>query len=143
MNLRMSCAQLAQPISAAQAGKGTAADPADQRAFLERPVDDDGDAALARQRQDALLDFAVDRVVGDLNEIERLAAHDLLELAVAAAFGSRDADIADLAGGFHGVQRLQMLAPRQQIVDLHQVETRRRPIAGATSRSVRRRARRR
>ena len=61
MNFSSSCAQLAQPISAAQAGSGRASDRVDQRALPERPVDDDGHAALARERQDALFDLAVER----------------------------------------------------------------------------------
>ena len=44
----------------------------DQLALAERPIDDDGDAALARQRQDAVFDLAIEDVVGDLDEIERL-----------------------------------------------------------------------
>ena len=66
-------------------------------ALAERAVDDDRDAALARERQDPLLDLAVERVVGDLHEVERLAAHDLLDLAMAAAFRRRDADVAQPA----------------------------------------------
>ena len=50
-------------------------------------------------------------VVGDLDEVERLAAHDLLELAMAAAFRRRDADVAKPAGGLHREQRRQMLLP--------------------------------
>lgn len=36
----------------------------EQRALLERPVGNDSDATLLRQRQQAPLDFAVDEVVG-------------------------------------------------------------------------------
>ena len=63
-----------QPISAAQDGQRMPLQLADQRALPERPVDDHGDAALARQRQDALLDLAVEHVVGDLHEVDRLRA---------------------------------------------------------------------
>jgi hypothetical protein len=45
--------------------------PAQQRAFAKRPVRDHRDAALAGERQDALLDLAIEQVVGDLHEIER------------------------------------------------------------------------
>ena len=61
MNLSRNCAQFAQSISAAHARQRMARDRADQRALAERPVDDDRDAALARERQDALLDLAVER----------------------------------------------------------------------------------
>ena len=69
----------------------------DELAFAERPVDDHRHAAVARQRQDAVLHLAIEHVVGDLDEVERLLAHDLLEVAVAAALGRRDPDVADLA----------------------------------------------
>ena len=72
MNLSANCAQLSQSISAAQAGSRWRCSSLQQRALAERPVDDDGDAALARQRQDALLDLAVEQVVGDLHEVDRL-----------------------------------------------------------------------
>src|SRR5438477_21708 len=54
---------------------------AEQGALAERPVHDDRDAAIAREWQDALLDLTIHGVVGDLNEVERMAAHDLLEVA--------------------------------------------------------------
>jgi hypothetical protein len=69
-----------QSISAAHGGSGWRASGAAARP-AERPVGDDGDAALARQRQQALLGLAVEQVVGELHEVERLAGHDLLELA--------------------------------------------------------------
>ena len=72
MNLSRNCAQLAQSISAAQPGSGWRCELSDQLALAKRPVDDDADAALPRQRQDAVFDLAVEDVVGDLNEIERL-----------------------------------------------------------------------
>src|SRR6185436_7164300 len=74
----------------------------DQIALAEWPVDDHRHAALARERQDATLRFAVEDVVAELHEIERMRAHDLLEVTVAAAFRGRDADVAHLAGGLHG-----------------------------------------
>ena len=60
MNFSTSWAQLAQSISAAHGGKRLPCQRAQQRAFAERPVDDHRDAAIARERQDALLDLAVE-----------------------------------------------------------------------------------
>ena len=91
---------MAQPISAAQSGSGWRSSLRDRCPAAERPVDDDADAALPRQRQDALLDLAVDDVVGHLHEVDRMARHDPFELVVAAAFRGRDADIADRPSAF-------------------------------------------
>ena len=113
MNFRISCAQIVAPISAAHGGSGLRDDPLDQVALAERPVDDHRDAALARERQDALLGLAVEDVVGHLHEIERMRAHDLLEVAMAAAFRGRDADIAQPAGRLHGEQRRAGALPRR------------------------------
>ena len=41
--------------------------------------------AFAREREDPLLHLAIERVVGDLDEVDRLAGHDRLELRHAAA----------------------------------------------------------
>ena len=143
MNFSANCAQPSQSISAAQAGSGWRASCAQQRAFAEGPVDDDRDAALLGQRQDALLDLAVEQVVGDLHEVDRLAAHHVLDLGVAPAFRRGDAHVAQPAGGLHLEQRRQVLLPRQQVVHLHQVEARHAPEARARPRSAPRRARRR
>src|SRR5688572_13732198 len=96
MNLRRNCAQFAQSIS---------------RALAERAVDDHGDPALLRQRQDALLDLAVEDVVRHLHEVERVRSHDLLDLAVAASFRRRDAVVADPLLGLHREQHRQLLLP--------------------------------
>ena len=44
----------------------------DQRPLAKRPVDDNGDAALACERQYSRFDFPVDDVVRDMHEIERV-----------------------------------------------------------------------
>ena len=85
----------------------------DQRALLERTVDDHGHATLLRQGQDASLGLAVEHIVAHLHEIERLSAHDLLEVAMTPAFGGGYAHIAQLPAGFHGEQSRQMLLPGQ------------------------------
>src|SRR6185437_7220518 len=96
---------------------------AEQRALPEGPVHDHRDTAIARERQDALLDFAIHRVVGDLEEIDRLAPHQLLDIAMAAAFRCRNADVTDLSGGLHREQGWQMFLPCEQIVNLHEIES--------------------
>src|SRR5262245_19348162 len=76
-------------------------------ALAKRPVDDDGDAAIPCQRKNSLFDLAVEDVVSHLHKIERLRAHDLLDVAMASPFRGRDADIADLPGCLHGEWRLR------------------------------------
>src|SRR5262245_57433646 len=88
----------------------------DQGSLPERAVDDDPDAAIAREREDAGLDLAVEHVVGDLDEIEPLAAHDLLDLAMAATLRGRDADVAELPGRLHRGERRQVLTPSEKVV---------------------------
>src|SRR5215475_5531534 len=99
----------------------------EQLAFAKWPVNDHADAAVPRQRQDTIFDLAVENVVGDLNEVERLGAHDPLDFAVAAPFRGGDPYIAEPAGGLHGEQRPQMLLPGEKIVDLQQIEARHAP----------------
>src|SRR5437763_13608149 len=93
-----------------------ALDLSEQFAFAKRPVNDHADAAVPRQRKDALFDLAVENVVGDLNEIERLGAHDPLDFAVSAPSRAGDPYIAGPAGGLHAEQRPQRLLPGGEIV---------------------------
>src|SRR5262245_6094660 len=101
----------------------------EQLAFAKRPINDHADAAVARQREDAVFDLAVENVVGDLNEVERLCAHDPFDFAVPAPFRGGDPYIAEPAGGLHGEQRPQMPLPGEEIVDLQQIEARHAPEA--------------
>lgn len=94
MNFKMNCAQVPAPISAAQSGSVSPSSWR-QRALAKRPVDDDGHPALGRQRQEPLLRLAVDDVIGELHEVERMRVHDLFEQVVPSSFGRRDADITD------------------------------------------------
>src|SRR5262249_60953681 len=96
----------------------------EQLAFAKRPINDDTDAAVPRQRKDAIFDLAVENVVGDLNEVERLGSHDPLDVGVPAPFRGGDPYIAEPVGGLHGEQRSQMLLPGEEIVDLQQIEAR-------------------
>ena len=73
MNFSTTCAQPSQPISAAQPGRRWRCSALQQRAFAERPVHQHRDAALLRQRQQALLGLAVEQVVAELHEVDRLA----------------------------------------------------------------------
>ena len=100
---------------------------AQQCAFAERAVHQHGDTALACQRQQALLRLAVQQVVAELNEVDALVSHDLLELSVAPPFRSGDAHVAQASGCLHGLQQGQLFFPGQQVVDLQQVELRHLP----------------
>src|SRR5262249_60788887 len=96
----------------------------EQLAFAKRPINDDTDAAVPRDRKDTIFDLAVENVVGDLNEVERLGSHDPLDFAVSTPFRGGDPYIAEPAGGLHGEQCPQMLLPGEQIVDLQQIAAR-------------------
>src|SRR5258708_6313942 len=109
------------------AGKRMALELSEQLAFAKRPINDHADAAVPRQRKDAIFDLAVENVVGDLHEIERLRTHDPLDFAVPAPFRGGDSYIPELAGGLHGKQRPQVLLPGEEIVDLQQIEARHAP----------------
>src|SRR5262249_32820002 len=106
------------------AGQRIALDLSEQLAFAKRPINDHANAAVARQRKNAIFDLAVEDGVGDLHEIERLRTDDSLDFAVSAPFRGGDSYIADPAGGLHGEQRPQVLLPGEEIVDLQQIEAR-------------------
>ena len=125
----MNCAQVVGADLGRPVRQRLAFQPPRQRALPEGTVDDDRHAALGRQRQQPLLRLAIDDVVGELHEIERMVPHDLLEQIVPAAFGGGDADIAELPVRLHGEQRLEMRLPCDEIVDLHEIEARHAPEA--------------
>ena len=77
-------------------------------------------AASGRQ---PLLDLAVHHVVGERDEVEALAAHDLFEIAVTPSLGGGDADVAHTPLRLHRLQRLEMGIPIEEVVDLHEIET--------------------
>ena len=71
-NFSRTCAQLVQSISAAHAGSGRLAQPAEEIAAGERTIREHRHAALLRQGQESALRLALaDRVV-DLHEVDRL-----------------------------------------------------------------------
>ncbi len=57
----------------------------EQRLAAKRPIDDDREAAFGRERQQAPLRLPVEDVVGELDEIDRLPGHHLLQGVVPAA----------------------------------------------------------
>src|SRR5260370_30759347 len=56
----------------------------DELSPAKRTIDDDADSPLPRERQEPILGFALEEVVGELDEVERLGAHEALHLVVAA-----------------------------------------------------------
>ncbi len=110
-------------------GQRVAFQRAHQRTLAKRPVGDHRDAAVARERQQPLLGLAVEDVVRQLHEVERMRAHQLLDLAVAPALGRGDADVADPARRLHLEQDRQVLLPGEQVVHLHEIEARHVPVA--------------
>ena len=101
----------------------------DEVALPEGAIDDDGDLALCGERQDAVLHIAVQDIVSYLDEVDRLRHHDIFDFRMAASLRGGDADIFKLAGVLHCEERLEMLFPAQQIVDLKQIELRHTPKA--------------
>ena len=84
MNLRNTCAQLRAAEFRGVAGQLAIAHVREQRAFLERTIDEHGDAALLAERQQPPLRLARrDRIV-ELREIEGLGAQHRLEIGVRA-----------------------------------------------------------
>src|SRR5262249_16421133 len=106
------------------AGKRLALQLSEQLAFTKRPIDDHTDAAVPRQRKDAIFDLAVENVVRNLHEIERLRTHDALDFPMPAPFRGGHPYVGEPAGGLHGKQRPQVFLPREEIVDLQQNEAR-------------------
>ena len=62
-----------------------------------------------------------DRVI-DLDEIQRLAAHDRFHFGVLAGARTGDADVADAAGGLLLAQQGQQRAGAPQVVQLDEIE---------------------
>ncbi len=94
----------------------------DELLLPERPIDDDADAALLSERQNAGFHLSIEHIVRHLDEIDRLGRHDPLELTMTPPFRRGDADIADLSFRLHGEQCFEVLLPGHEIVHLHQVE---------------------
>ena len=94
----------------------------DELAATQRTIDDDGDSPLPRERQEPILGLAFEEVVGELDEVERVGAHEALHLVVAAPVRSRDPHVAQPAGGLHGEESPQVLLGGHEVVDLQQVE---------------------
>src|SRR5215207_6142781 len=93
-----------------------------KHALLEGTIGDDADAPVARKWKDAGFDLAVEDVVGDLHEVERMLAYDTLDIGVTANYRGRNTDITYLAGRLLIEQRLEVRFPGQKVVDLQQVE---------------------
>ena len=90
----------------------------------ERRIGQHADAALLRQREDALLHRpVVDRVV-DADEVDVLFAHVPFEIRVLLFEGGGQADVADAAGGPGLAQDGELGGYVAQVVDLHQVDGR-------------------
>ena len=82
MYLRKNCAQDWQSNSLAHSGNFLPCTALNKRPATEGQIDHHRHAAIGRQRNDALAGVAVIQSVIDLNEVESLLLHRLLELAV-------------------------------------------------------------
>src|SRR3546814_16222921 len=74
---------------------------ADQRLLAERPVHQHRLAAVGSQRQQPVFRLAVEDVVGELHEVERLALHPRLHLVVTAA----------VRGGYAAIPESPLILP--------------------------------
>ena len=97
-NLSSTCAQLGAADLGGPRRQRLGEQAAQQAAAAERHVDDDGDAALGGERQDAPLGLAVVERVVDLQEVEPLGAQHRLDLGVGRRRVVGDAEVADPAG---------------------------------------------
>src|SRR5262245_28253780 len=95
----------------------------DQHPLLKWSIDDDRDPALCRERQQPLLNLTVHHVVRERYEVDGLAAHDPFEIAMTPSLRGGDANIAHTPLRFHGLQRLDVGTPIEEVVDLHEIET--------------------
>ena len=141
-NFSAACAQLSQQSSAAQAGSGWRCQCVEQRTLAERAVHDDADAPLLRQRQQALLDIAVQQVVGELHEVDGLRAHDAFDVRMAPALGRGDADVAQPSGGPSSAAAWAGAPPRPAGCAPAAGQSAARPTAGARPRPAPAHARR-
>ena len=101
--------------------QGVALDPPEQAAALVGTVDHGGDAPVRGERQQPLFRRAVDYVVTQLNKIQRLFFHNGFQFLMAAAVGSGDAQIPNLALFLHLPEGFQVGFPVPQVVHLHEV----------------------
>ena len=93
-----------------------------QRSAAERPHRDDTKVQFGRQRQDAPLRLALERVVGHLDRVDAPGAHDLLQLAERAGRVVRRAQKADPVPGPLVLQPVEVLPPADEIVHLLEID---------------------
>jgi hypothetical protein len=121
-----------RPARALERGRpgwqGISRKPLEQGALLEGAVCDHRNAAVARQREDTTFHLPIQDVVRELDEIERMLAHDALELLMSAALGCGDADVANLAPGLLLEKGFEVCLPGEKVVDLKEIETRDAPV---------------
>src|SRR5215208_2637292 len=86
-------------------------EPLQKHALLEGTIGDDADTPVARKWKDAGFDLAVEDVIGDLHEVERMLAHDPLDIGATATFRGRNTDITNLAGRLLIEQHLEVRFP--------------------------------
>src|SRR3974377_1363116 len=97
--------------------------PLDEHALGEWPVNDSRQSALGGERQKTLFDLAIDRIVAELYEVNGLALHNLLEGAEAPPLSGGDADVAHAPLGLHRLQRFNVGAPVEKVMNLNEIET--------------------
>src|SRR5262245_56795813 len=96
----------------------------EQSAALERTIDENTNAQIARERKYAICRVANANRIRELHEVRLLRAHDPLEISVRRRLVVRDADIAHTSLRLALPKGRDVCAPVDQIVDLHEIDAR-------------------
>ncbi len=103
-------------------GKRLSGETAEGASAAKRPVRENGDAALFRERQDALGRLGLVGRVVDLEEVDGFFPENALELGIGARRVVRDSEVSNAALRSPLSERGQVRVHVEQVVDLHQVD---------------------
>ena len=96
--------------------------PPEQPALAERAHDEDTEAKVRGEWQDPRLGIAFARVERDLDGVDPAGAHDLLEFGEGCRLVGRRPEVSDVADATFALHPVEMPPPRDQVVDLEQVD---------------------
>ena len=99
-----------------------AVDALPQARAAERQIDEHGDAALLREREDLLLGVEIVDGVVDADEVGRLVAHELLERRVLRLERRRRADVAHAPGLLVFLEDRELRRQVGDVVHLDQID---------------------
>src|SRR4029434_7625082 len=96
--------------------------PLDIASFVESLHDDDANPQLRRQWQNTVLAGTLAHVVGDLNGVDAPTTHDVQHHRIGTGRVMGNADKPDAPPIAQPLERSQMRAPIDQIMDLHAID---------------------